>query len=72
MKTDTVLGDNALTVAGGQPCEVHINIDEIPDFRRESLAQGALDLVALAFAQPDAESRFQAWLAERRRRGVAS
>ncbi len=49
-----------------QSCEVHINIQEIPDFRRVKLAEGALDLVALAFAAPDAESRYQAWLAERR------
>lgn len=55
-----------------QTCEVHINPQDIPDFRRVRLAEGALDLVALAFAAPDAESRYQAWLAERRRRGVAS
>ncbi len=60
------------TLDQDRPCEVHINTNEIPDFRRVKLAEGALDLVALAFAAPDAESRYQAWLAERRRRGVAS
>ncbi len=60
------------TLGQGQSGEVHINTNEIPDFRRVKLAEGALDLVALAFAAPDAESRYQAWLAERRRRGVAS
>ncbi|MCM1439198.1 MAG: hypothetical protein NC131_08350 [Roseburia sp.] len=55
-----------MILADGPAGMVHINTAEIPDFRRVELAKGALDLVDLAFATPDAEERYQAWLTERR------
>ncbi len=46
--------------------EIHIDTSAIPDFRRDRLAKGALEIVKLAFSQPGAEERYQAWLAKRR------
>ena len=43
-----------------------IDISQIPDFRREELAKGALALTEQVFSMPGAEERYQAWLKERR------
>lgn len=45
---------------------LHINLSAIPDFRREALAKGALELMEQAFSVPGAEERYQAWLRERK------
>ena len=45
---------------------LHINLSAIPDFRREALAKGALELMEQVFSVPGAEERYQAWLKERR------
>lgn len=46
---------------------VHIDILQIPDFRREELARGALELIEQVFSVPGAEEEYQAWLKERRK-----
>lgn len=46
--------------------KIHIDIDQIPDFRRIELAKGALALTEQVFSMPGAEERYQAWLKERR------
>lgn len=43
-----------------------IDTAQIPEFRAEELAKGALDLLHQAFSMPGAEERYQAWLKERR------
>ncbi len=43
-----------------------IDFASIPDFRREELARGALELTKQVFSMPGAEERYQAWLKERR------
>ena len=45
---------------------ISIDISQIPEFRREALAKGALALTEHAFSMPGAEERYQAWLKERR------
>ncbi len=45
---------------------LHIDIAAIPDFRREELAKGALELTEQVFSMPGAEERYQAWRKERR------
>lgn len=45
---------------------ISIDISQIPDFRREELAKGALALTEQVFSMPGAEERYQAWLKERR------
>lgn len=46
--------------------QIHIEIDKIPEFRRISLAKGALKLVEQVFSMPGAEERYQAWLKARK------
>lgn len=46
--------------------KIHIDTTAIPDFRRESLAKGALALTEQFFSMPGAEERYQAWLKERK------
>ncbi len=46
--------------------EIHIDTSQIPAFRREELAKGALLLVEQVFSLPGAEEKFQAWRAKRR------
>lgn len=46
--------------------QIHIEIDKIPEFRRISLAKGALNLVEQVFSMPGAEERYQAWLKARK------
>lgn len=43
-----------------------IDVASIPDFRREALAKGALELMEQVFSMPGAEERYQAWLKERK------
>lgn len=45
---------------------LHIDLAAIPDFRREELGKGALELMEQVFSVPGAEERYQAWLKERR------
>ena len=45
---------------------LHINLAAIPDFRREELGKGALELMEQVFSVPGAEERYQAWLRERK------
>ncbi len=49
-----------------QQAMLHIDLASIPDFRREALAKGALELMEQVFSVPGAEERYQAWLKERR------
>ena len=46
--------------------KIHIDISQIPDCYRESLARGAIELTKQVFSMPGAEERYQAWLKERR------
>ena len=46
--------------------EIHIDISQIPEFRRIELAKGALELTREVFSMPGAEERYQAWLKEYR------
>ncbi len=52
-------------IAPGQE-PIHIDLTAIPDFRREELAKGALELMEQVFSMPGAEERYQAWLKDRR------
>lgn len=45
---------------------VTVDVSQIPGFRKEALARGAIELVELVFSQPGAEERYQAWLAKRK------
>lgn len=45
---------------------ISIDTSQIPKFRREELARGALLLVEQVFSAPGTEERFQAWLAKRK------
>lgn len=47
---------------------IHFNLDEVPAYKRDELAQGALELMHRLFAEPETEDRFQAWLVEYRKR----
>ena len=49
----------------GNP-EIHIDTSQIPAFRKDELARGALLLVDHVFSLPGAEEKFQAWRAKRR------
>ena len=49
-----------------QQAMLHIDLASSPDFRREALAKGALELMEQVFSVPGAEERYQAWLKERR------
>jgi len=44
---------------------LHIDLDSIPDFRREELAKWAIDLTRKMFSEPGAEERYRLWLKER-------
>lgn len=48
-----------------------IDLDSIPDFRREELAKGAIALTKQVFSTPGAEERYQQWLRERNRKKQA-
>ena len=48
--------------------QIVIETSAIPDYHREQLARGALDLMEQVFSLPGAEERYQAWLTERRKR----
>lgn len=50
---------------------IHFNLDEVPAYKRDELAQGALELMRRLFAEPGTEERFQAWLVEYRKRKAA-
>ena len=54
-----------------QQSQVHIDTASIPDFRREELGRGALDLVEQVFSMPGAEERYQAWLKAHRKSRAA-
>ncbi len=45
---------------------IHIDTVQIPAFRRDELAKGALDLMEAAFSMPGAEERYHAWLKKRK------
>lgn len=47
---------------------IQIDVSQIPAFRREELARGALELVEQVFSLPGAEERYQAWLAKRKQK----
>lgn len=46
---------------------IHIDTASIPDFRREELGRGALELVEQVFSMSGAEERYQSWLKTRRK-----
>ena len=46
--------------------KIHIDISQIPDCYRESLARGAIELTKQVFSMPGAEERYQEWLKKRR------
>ena len=41
-----------------------VDINAIPSFRKDELARGALDLVEQVFSIPEAEEKYQEWLAK--------
>lgn len=43
-------------------------ISQMPEFRREALADLTASLVEQVFSAPDAEERYQEWLAKRRQK----
>lgn len=49
--------------AGGNA--VHIDVDKIPEFVRNKMADLALQLTESRFSQPGEEEKYQAWLAAR-------
>lgn len=47
--------------------KIHIDISQIPEFRRNELTDLALELTQKCFARPGEEERYQAWLAKRKK-----
>ncbi len=45
---------------------IRIDTSQVPNFRKEELARGALLLVEQVFSLPGAEEKYQAWLAKRK------
>lgn len=48
--------------------DIKIDFDEIPEYQRGELARFALEVTRNCFAIPGEEERYQAWLAERKKR----
>lgn len=46
--------------------EIHIDVNQIPEFQRIALAKTVLALTEQAFSMPGAEECYQAWLKEYR------
>ena len=44
---------------------IRIDTSQVPNFRKEELARGALLLVEQVFSLPGAEERFQEWKSQR-------
>lgn len=50
--------------------DIKIDFNEIPEYQRGELARFALEVTRNCFAIPGEEERYQAWLAERKKRLV--
>lgn len=48
------------------------DVDKIPEFRRNELADLALDLTRALFEQPGEEAKYQAWLKQRKQQQPAA
>lgn len=48
--------------------DIKIDFNEIPEYQRGELARFALEVTRNCFAIPGEEERYQAWLAERKKR----
>ena len=42
--------------------DIHINMEEIPAFRKEEFLRCIIDMVKQAFSDPAEEERYQQWL----------
>lgn len=50
---------------------IHIDLSQIPEFRRNELADLALALTEKCFSRPGEEERYQAWLSSRKKSEAA-
>lgn len=46
---------------------IKIDVNQIPEYQREQLAQFAIELTRRVFARPGEEDRYQAWLYKRQK-----
>lgn len=58
--------DSKLQLVGELRTKIHINTAEIPDYKRDELARGAIELMRQVFSVPGEEESYRAWLAKRK------
>lgn len=58
--------DSKLQLVGELQTTIHINTAEIPDYKRDELARGAIELMRQVFAIPGEEESYRVWLAKRK------
>lgn len=63
--------DSKLQLVGELRTKIHINTAEIPDYKRDELARGAIELMRQVFSVPGEEESYRAWLAKRKAAAAA-
>lgn len=63
--------DSRLQLVGELRTKIHINTAEIPDYKRDELARGAIELMRQVFSVPGEEESYRAWLAKRKAAAAA-
>lgn len=63
--------DSKLQLVGELQTTIHINTAEIPDYKRDELARGAIELMRQVFAAPGEEESYRVWLAKRKAAAAA-
>lgn len=63
--------DGRLRLVGELQTKIHINTAEIPDYKRDELARGAIELMRQVFAVPGEEENYRVWLAKRKAAAIA-